>query len=83
MERAVRERDEALGNERAKFGKLSDDFIFNLHLIEERDRELDSYETAFAGFSFYFSSNDFVFHFSITCNFFKRLEQDRCNLKRN
>ena len=54
LEKAVRERDEALRIERAKFGKLSDDFVFNLHLIEERDRELDSYETAFTGFSFIF-----------------------------
>lgn len=52
LEKAVRERDEALGVERAKFGKLSDDFVFNLNLVEERDRELDSYETAFAGFYF-------------------------------
>ena len=45
MEEAVRTREASEKAIRIKFKKLKDDFVFNLRLIEERDRELDKYET--------------------------------------
>ena len=45
LEEAIRVREETETSLRGKFKKLKDDFVFNLRLIEERDRELDKYET--------------------------------------
>lgn len=45
LEEAVRAREDSEKAIRVKFKKLKDDFVFNLRLIEERDRELDKYET--------------------------------------
>jgi hypothetical protein len=45
LEEAIRVREETEKMLRGKFKKLKDDFVFNLRLIEERDRELDKYET--------------------------------------
>ena len=44
LEEAVRTREASEKAIRTKFKKLKDDFVFNLRLIEERDRELDKYE---------------------------------------
>ena len=55
LEAAVKERDEALSAERAKFSKLRDDFLYNIRILEERDRELERYDAAFAGFLFSFT----------------------------
>ena len=45
LEEAVQNREASEQAIRTKFKKLKEDFIFNLRLIEERDRELDKYES--------------------------------------
>lgn len=41
LERSVGELTAALSDERTRFEKLKEDFVYNLKLLEERDAELD------------------------------------------
>ena len=47
LEEELRRREKAEVTVRAKFGKLKEDFMYNLKLIEDRDAELDRYEANF------------------------------------
>eukprot|EP01138_Halocafeteria_seosinensis_P003918 gb/GECG01004004.1/.p1 GENE.gb/GECG01004004.1/~~gb/GECG01004004.1/.p1 ORF type:complete len:1089 (+),score=223.89 gb/GECG01004004.1/:1-3267(+) len=44
LETTLQERDKELQDLQSKFGRLRDDFRYNLQLIEERDKELDEAE---------------------------------------
>jgi len=45
LQSLLSEKEEVALNMQSKFEKLKNDFLFNVKLIEERDRELDRYET--------------------------------------
>ncbi|XP_071106451.1 coiled-coil domain-containing protein 57-like isoform X1 [Haliotis cracherodii] len=47
LERACREKEQALATERTKLMKLKEDFKYNLKLLEERDQELQAYDANF------------------------------------
>ncbi|XP_067671855.1 coiled-coil domain-containing protein 57-like isoform X2 [Haliotis asinina] len=47
LEKACREKEQALAAERTKLTKLKEDFKYNLKLLEERDQELQAYDANF------------------------------------
>lgn len=44
LEMALAETTEQLSTQRERFLRLRDDFQFNLHVLEERDKELERYD---------------------------------------
>ena len=49
LEAKVKERDEQLDEEKIRFKKIKNDFEYNLKLLEERDKELETYDNIFEG----------------------------------
>jgi len=49
LEATLKEKEKILQEERAKFMKLKEDFKYNLHLLSERDAELEKYDSLFSG----------------------------------
>lgn len=48
QEAALRDAQRRLEEAEGRLRRLQEDFVYNLQLLEERDRELESYDTAFA-----------------------------------
>lgn len=47
LEAAYKDKDRQLQEEKAKFTKLKEDFKYNLKVLEERDKELETYDLTF------------------------------------
>ncbi|OWF50285.1 coiled-coil domain-containing protein 57-like [Mizuhopecten yessoensis] len=48
LEAAYKDKDRQLQEEKAKFTKLKEDFKYNLKVLEERDKELETYDLTFS-----------------------------------
>lgn len=48
LQSALKEKERQLNNEKLRFGKLKEDFEYNLKLLEERDQELQRYDALFS-----------------------------------
>lgn len=48
LETALAEKEKQLHSERIRFRKLKEDFVYNLKLVEERDAELERYDSLFS-----------------------------------
>ncbi|TPX38309.1 hypothetical protein SmJEL517_g00132 [Synchytrium microbalum] len=46
LEQAVHEKDAEINQLKTRFQSLQDDFLYNLNLLEERDKELERFETS-------------------------------------
>ncbi|XP_065193384.1 coiled-coil domain-containing protein 57-like [Sycon ciliatum] len=58
LQLAMKEAEEELGRERARFQQLEDDFKFNLQVVQERDAELERYDSVFSQISVHLSGKD-------------------------
>ncbi|XP_060080442.1 coiled-coil domain-containing protein 57-like [Ylistrum balloti] len=48
LEAAYKDKDRQLQEEKAKFTKLKEDFKYNMKVLEERDKELETYDLTFS-----------------------------------
>lgn len=49
LEASLRHKSHELVEQKAKMSELREDFKYNLHLLDERDRELEKFEQALSG----------------------------------
>ena len=54
LETAVENKDQQLAEVNQKYYRLSEDFKYNLKLIDDRDKELATFDNRFKGFFFHF-----------------------------
>ena len=55
LEKTIEQKDQQLGEVNQKYLRLSEDFKYNLKLIDERDKELATFDQRFKGFFSCFS----------------------------
>ena len=53
LEKTVENKDQQIGELNQKYNRLSEDFKYNLKLIDDRDKELATFDNRFKGFSFF------------------------------